>query len=734
MGRNFCLTFCCLFISFYTLAQQETIEHPIKKGETISSIARQYEVTVQSIFDLNPGSRDVIYAGSFLTVPKPNTSTSNSSNNSSGIKTYTVVRGDTKSGLSNRFNVSIVSLEQQNPQIVDMLQAGHILKIDSSFKPTKPSVKNGERYVNKGETLWGIAKENNICVNALIAANKDRLSNVLMAGQTLRIPDKNTNFTTNGLYIVQKGDTKWGLAKRFNKSIAQLETDNPQIVDMLMAGHRIDVDGDASEFVVDNSENSEENTEGIITEEIAETDATENNSKEEESNPTEENQSETITQTDEIEEENTKTDDTSERFVDYVIQPKETLFGLSKKAGISTEEMLVLNPQLKSGVAAGATIKMPKNANTISGQVVANNKNTSVKSDSPLLSSLDRKKQIELYFYLPFSQSDFEGRDLESPEFETSEIYKNDQLDFYEGATIAMDSARALGLDFDVALLKKDKTNKIKIDKSGATNAVLVPYLTEIDYPEIVSANATTIISVDSNFPSTGGHTVYEAMPSVNKQKLKMLQYINTLNANVLIVSDLDEMRNLDLILNTLPKTKFLKVDKTGFFEDEKLEEFLDKKKPNVIIMDTDKTIVFLNATTTLMSKLSDYDIQMALLERSQIPEKGKVSEIRYRILKLVYPSPLPQSENNMRRHFTTTYEARYNKTPSEAAFIGFDTTLDVLLRLAQQNSFEDLANTIESQQLGLRFEYQKTTDRNYQNKGVYILQYGAEDGIKEID
>ena len=733
MGRIYCLTICCLTISYFTVAQQETIEHPIKRGETVFSIAKQYGVSMQSVFDLNPGSRDIIYAGSFLSVPKPSgSSTSNTVKTTNGVKTYKVVRGDTKSGLSNLFNVSILSLEQQNPQIVKMLQAGHILNIDPNFKTTKPIVRNGERYVNKGETLWGIAKENNISVNALIAANKDRLSGILKAGQTLRIPDKETNFTANGLYLVQKGDTKWGLSKRFNRSIAQLEGDNPQIVDMLMAGHRIKIDGDASEIIADTSENpAVSETASIRDQENEEKEVIQDIPKTDDVKLAVEGSNAITEKTNEEEPEEIKpTDDYS----DYVIQPKETLFGLSKKAGISTAEMLVLNPKLKSGVTAGAIIKMPTDASGALGQKPVSRLNSSVKNNAALLSNLDLTKQIELYIYLTFSQSEFEKRDLESSKFETSEAYKNDQLDFYEGATIAIDSAKALGLNFDVALIKKDKTNKIKIDKSGATNALIIPFYTETDYPEIVSEDATTIISVNSNFPSTDAHMIYEAMPSINKQKLKILEYINTLNANVLVVSDLNEMRNLDLILNTLPNAKFLKVDKTGFFEDAKLEGFLDKIKPNCIILDTDKTIVFLNATTTLMSKLSDYDIQMALLERDQIPEKGKVSEIRYRILKLIYPSPLPVREDKMQRQFEATYEAMFKKIPSEAAVTGFDTTLDVLLRLAQQRSFEDLANTVESQQLGLRFDYQKTTERNYQNRGAYILQFNADDGIKEIN
>lgn len=709
MGRTFCLVICCLSVFYFSSAQQETIEHSIKKGETVFSIAKQYEVTMKSIFDLNPQSRDVIYAGSMLTIPKVSkTSTPNSNKNSSEIRTYTVVRGDTKSGLSERFNVSIASLEQQNPQIVAMLQAGHILKIDPNFVAEKVKVRNGERLVNKGETLWGIAKENNISVDALIAANKNRLDGVLKAGQTLRIPDKNDTFNNDGFYTVQKGDTKWGLSKRFDTTIAQLEASNPQIVDLLMAGQVINIE--VGTPTVSNANTSEKTSdEEEFKTDLVETTATET-------------ENETKTENDEI---------VNKEYVDYIIQSKETLFGLSKKAGMSIDAFTQLNPKLKDGVIIGSKIKMPINSglsNPTRAPILAD------KSNTELVSNLNLKKNIELYFYLPFTQNDFDERDLDSIDYKTSPDYKNKPLEFYEGAAIAMDSAKSLGIKFDVALFDSGSQNAIEVDRQGENSAVIIPYLSGSEYPDIVSEGPTSIISIASNFPAVGGNTVYEALPSENKQKLKILNYLKSQDANIIVVSDLDVMPNSALIKSILPEVKFVKVDKTGFFEADALTGALDSNKTNYIILSTDKTIVVLNTTTTFMNKLSEFDVQMVLLEESQIPEKGKVSEIRFRILKLIYPSALPIPNMNRFGNFEAVYERLYKKKPSEYAIIGFDSTLDLLLRLAQDSSLEETANTIKSKHLGLKFDYQKTTERNYQNKGAYILQYTSEKGILEID
>ena len=702
MRQLLCLALCFFLIFKTVFGQQNIIQHTIKKGETVFKIAKDYGVSIQSIYNLNPGSEKVIYAGGTLKIPK---SVSSSSVNSSDIITYKVVRGDTKIGLSRKFGVSLASLEQQNPIIINMLQANHVLKIDKGFIPEKIKVINGERYVDKGETLWGIAKENGISVDVLVAANKDRLDDVLKAGQTLRIPDKDSSFTTSGFYIVQKGDTKWGLSQRFDTTIVSLEENNPQIKDLLMAGQRIRIyqNNDSDENIVS----------------TAEVDDVANNNTETESKSKPENQ--------------------NLGFREYVIKPNETLFGLSRTAGMSMVDFKKLNPKLENGVIEGSVIKMPNSAPIQSNLVENNKSNPSIysnKRNSNLLENLDFDKGIELYFYLPFSQKDFEERNTKSDVIASSEVYSNERLEFYEGASMAMDSIKNIGLKFDVALINSDTSDVINIDRSGPNNAVVIPFLEGKEYPKIVSEKPTTVISVSTNVLSNknNGNKVYEAVPSLNKQKLKILNYIHSLNANVIVVSDLEKMRNEDIVLSILPNAKFLKVDKTGLFEENALKDILDKNKVNYIILDTDKTIVFLNTTTSFMSELSSYDIQIALLEESQIPKKGKVSEIRFKILKLIYPSALPANKHDKLSSFEENYESKFNKTPTNNAIMGFDVTFDLLLRLGQSSSFEETIQKIKSQHLGLKFDFQKTTDNSYQNKGAYILQFSSSNDIIEID
>ena len=700
MGRFFTLIIVLVFSTQFIIAQENYFDHTIQKGESVYMISRKYGVSVNAIFELNPGSEDVIYAGRTLKIPNAkntNTSTNNTVITDTQISNYEVKRGETKSGLSRRFGVSIAMLEQQNPHIIRMLQAGHIINVDKSIKEVERTAKPGEHIVVKGETLWGIARSKGISLAQLEAANAGKLSEYLQIGQILVIPDKNSVITKDGEYLVQRGDTKFQLAKRFNMTIAQLEQKNPHIVEMLMAGHKLNVD------------NSDTYTE-------TDTKITNNNEG-------------TSTEVDTIFSEGD--------YEDYVIQPKETLYGLAKKAGMTIKDFTALNPKLLTSVNSGDVIKMPKNVLQNTTDTITQNttEQIGIAKNEALLANLQTEISNGIYFYTPFS-----SEELSSPEQREKMISANADLEkyieFFQGAQIAIDSAKALNLNFDVTLIKKNiAKSELLIQSPHKKNAMLVPFLDNAsNYPKISSKEEISIIDIESNITPKDSIKVYKSIPSDNFQKTKTLNYLSNQDAKIIVVSDLDEARNKNLIYNTVPDAQFLKVDNAGFFQPHALDNSLSKTKLNYIILDSEKTIVFLNSTTALMSKLSDYNIQLVMLNSSLIPKQSEVSDMRYRILKLIFPAITDPRNKKGINDFERNYEDIFESKPSKYSEIGFDVTLDVLLRLSQSSSFENTANTVISEHPYLKFEYQKTNDSSYSNTGIRIMQYNSNEGIMELD
>lgn len=79
--------------------------------------------------------------------------------------------------------------------------------------------------VKKGDTLYSISKQYKITLNQLRDANKLKESDVIKVGQTLIIPDGSSSaqvVNNTKEYVVVKGDTLYGIAKKNNMSLSEL--------------------------------------------------------------------------------------------------------------------------------------------------------------------------------------------------------------------------------------------------------------------------------------------------------------------------------------------------------------------------------------------------------------------------------------------------------------------------------------------------------------------------------
>ena len=89
--------------------------------------------------------------------------------------------------------------------------------------------------VKKGDSLWKIARENNISVPELIDLNN--LNDLtLQINQKLLIPKKSKD---NDTYIVKKGDTLWSIAKKLNIDVNELKKLNNLESNLLSIGQEL---------------------------------------------------------------------------------------------------------------------------------------------------------------------------------------------------------------------------------------------------------------------------------------------------------------------------------------------------------------------------------------------------------------------------------------------------------------------------------------------------------------
>ena len=175
--------------------------HEVKKGETLYSISKQYNVAADEIVKLNPDAKEGVKIGQILIIPPTYANTSapvESTTKKSELKTHIVKKGETVYSISKQYGISQDALVSRNPGIDTELQEGKMLIIPPVFQSNsfvEPEQNQAPSHkihiVKQEETIFGICKQYQITQEDLIKANPD-VANGLMAGKILRIPLNST--------------------------------------------------------------------------------------------------------------------------------------------------------------------------------------------------------------------------------------------------------------------------------------------------------------------------------------------------------------------------------------------------------------------------------------------------------------------------------------------------------------------------------------------------------------
>ena len=145
----------------------------VDSGDTLWSIARKYNLSVNELKALNNLSSNALSVGQRLIVGKE------SSND------YVVSAGDTLWAIARKFNVSVDDIKALNNLSSNNLSIGMILKIP--LYSNKQNEETNVYVVKSGDSLWSIARMFNSTVDEIKSLNSLK-SNVLRIGQRLVVP------------------------------------------------------------------------------------------------------------------------------------------------------------------------------------------------------------------------------------------------------------------------------------------------------------------------------------------------------------------------------------------------------------------------------------------------------------------------------------------------------------------------------------------------------------------
>lgn len=149
-------------------------EYIVKKGDSLYSISKKFNTTVDNLKSINNLTTDALAIGQIIKLPGSSSEIPEKSNE------YTVQRGDTLYSISKKFNVSVDKLKDINNLSFNTLRVGQVLKIPTNEEKVTYTVK-------KGDSLYSIAREFGTTVSAI--TNLNNLSTTsLSIGQKLLLP------------------------------------------------------------------------------------------------------------------------------------------------------------------------------------------------------------------------------------------------------------------------------------------------------------------------------------------------------------------------------------------------------------------------------------------------------------------------------------------------------------------------------------------------------------------
>lgn len=172
--------------------------HTVTKGQSLYSISSMYNVTIDDIVRLNPGSDKQIREGAALKIPQA------TATNSDKPVFHTIQAGETLYRLSVKYNVTTQAICEANPGLSsNNFRSGQVIVIPvqsqspvlETSQPTvkdEPTEKKNDwkdmHKVERKETIYSISREYGITEEELIAANPELKKGKLKRGTFLFIP------------------------------------------------------------------------------------------------------------------------------------------------------------------------------------------------------------------------------------------------------------------------------------------------------------------------------------------------------------------------------------------------------------------------------------------------------------------------------------------------------------------------------------------------------------------
>ena len=186
-----------------TAVNFEPIIHKVKKGESLYGIARQYGISLDEIYEVNPSAKYGIKTGEEIVIPQ---------SDSTKFYYYTVKADDTLSAISKKYNTSIEDILTANPGLSEnnFMEGETIRIIPNTSEPSRKLVTEhlsedkltgiSGYKVGKNDTWATISEKTGVDEQTLRDVNSDATE--LKKNQVIHVPKVET-FEFDRSYLVE---------------------------------------------------------------------------------------------------------------------------------------------------------------------------------------------------------------------------------------------------------------------------------------------------------------------------------------------------------------------------------------------------------------------------------------------------------------------------------------------------------------------------------------------------
>lgn len=600
--------------------------------------------------------------------------------------TYKVKEGETVQSISKTLSITPYDLLKLNPDIKDNVTKDDLLIIpNKQYDPLVDlsiadlsGVSEKDIIVDKfiyhevvpKETLYSIVKSFNVTSEDLNKNNPFLIENGLRIGQVIKIPlsindtELKAKEANTQPYLVKAKETKYSISKKFGISIDYLEELNPKIAEN---GLQID---------------------DVIIVPI-----------------------ETIEPVD-------------DEFLIYEVQKLETMYSITRKFGITEEEMLALNPEVSDGIKEGMLIKVP---------------NLLISGKPLFIDNIPVDTELKVAMMLPFKSK------RDSLNFEEDRLL-NITTDFYFGALIALDSLKKQGLSVRMKVFDTENSKQVSRKISDEVelqefDAVIGPlFLANVkSVSDNLKYGKPLIISPIStkNHSDIDNKKLVQERASLENQTEEMMDFIkaNYENQDLIVIKNESErsQEQYDRIiadlqaLNPEKEVKTLE-PKEGYINPDEFRVFRDTLERNIVnwFFITDNDPAYLGDVFNNLGVFPEAD-SLVVFGFEKDRNFDKIDNNFLARVHFHYPSNTFIDHHSLAyKNFESNYRKKYYTRPSSFAVEGFDVTFDLLQRLAND---PDIIHQGVSERIGTKYDFIENTSGGIINKGIYIVKY---EGLSE--